>query len=95
MLTIPACAAAYGQRAGRFAGLLHVEKRGSTLALVENARSSVKTKGRAEGGGRVMYWLVPSVYQQPDPGVLPTMVAYEQAILAALADKLSAPARGS
>lgn len=100
-LTIPACAEAYAKRASAFSGLLHVQKYGSRLALVENTRSDIsrtksgKVRNRGTKGGRVFYWLVPSVYQQPDPGVLPTRVAYEQAIISALTNLLNSPTRAS
>ena len=60
-LTIPAIAAAYGQRASAFSGDLR-------LSL-----NRYKTKGAlVNKAGTVYYWLVKSVTQQADPTVLPT-----------------------
>jgi len=74
-LTIPAIAESYGKRAREFDNLHFVPTRRGG-ALVENAATLVSfgkkgAKSRGQVGGRVYYWLVPSVVQDPDPTVVP------------------------
>jgi hypothetical protein len=82
-LTIPARAEAYGKLAGEFSNLKVAFSRGHAFALVEADATKVSfgrkrkdgtrkvTQGDTIGGG-VMFWLVKSVYQNPDPTVLPS-----------------------
>lgn len=83
-LTIPARAEAHGKRASEFNDLELVFGRGGIpVALARRAQSTVgrvkdrKTGrhafvSRGEAGGEIMFWLVKSVTQRPDPSVLPT-----------------------
>ncbi len=77
-LTLPAIAQAYGRRAGDFRQLELLWRRigGQTraVALVEAAAKSPRVRGpaTASAGGKVLFWLVRSVTQKPDPSVLPT-----------------------
>ena len=81
-LTIPAREEAYGKVAGEFNNLKVAFSRGHAFALVEADASIIKygkknKKGGAPDfstdtvGGGVVFWLVKSVHQEPDPKVLP------------------------
>lgn len=83
-LTIPAREEAYGKRAGEFNLRVLFRRDGSGVhawALAEYAYSEVSFgKARKDGSrkvtpgdehGAIMFWLVKSVTQQPDPSVLP------------------------
>lgn len=85
LLTIPARQEAYGKRAREFDNLTVAVWRNSsggfTKALVEaeattlkRSRRKGKTQFKDSGrvGGLVVYWLVESVTQDPDPTVLPS-----------------------
>jgi hypothetical protein len=76
-LAIPARAEAYGRRAGELDNLSIQWGKNGPVALVENLATKVRStkkgfKSAGETGGAVYYWLVPSVVQQGDPGVIPT-----------------------
>jgi hypothetical protein len=78
-LTIPARAEAYGKRAGEFHNLrVLFGAGGKPVALVERDAAAVQRtrkgifKERGEVGGGIFFWLVKSVFQKPDPSVLPT-----------------------
>lgn len=81
-LTIPARAEAYGKTAREFNNLKVAFNRGKAFALVEANATQITwgKKDRKTGnrdfhtdtiGGGVMFWLVKSVHQNPDPEVLP------------------------
>lgn len=97
MLTIPACAEAYGRRAGEFSSLvLRMIKtsKGLRPALAEaRATEFRKTKKGlapvASRIGKVFFWLVPYAVQKPDPGVLPPDSTVLEAIRVALAGRLA------
>lgn len=87
-LTIPAIAEAYGKRAREFDNLHFIPTRRGG-ALVENDATRVSfgkkgAKAKGETGGRVYYWLVPSVVQKPDPTVVPTESEIEATALLAV-----------
>ena len=95
LLTIPARSEAYGRRATEFNNLRFVMFRSGTKALMTSnrpsgyARSSktgVKLKKAARMPGLIMFWLVPSVTQKPDPGVLPTEQDYNATLTATFDD---------
>ena len=80
-LAIPARAEAYGKTPGEFNDL-EFRKTATGGLLVESLQTGVSigrrtrhgrtvTRGN-EAGGLVMFWLVTSVNQKPDPTVLPT-----------------------
>lgn len=85
-LTIPARAEAYGKRARDMGDLSFIKFKSGAAALVKDDISETVTdsgysrrsaakgqrKSRKKGIGAVMFWLVPSVYQRPDPTVLPS-----------------------
>lgn len=82
-LAIPARAEAYGKTPGEFQDLKLVVFRSGAAALVQADQSlirfvrsrkdgSLKLKRMGNRGGLVMFWLVKSVRQAADPGVLPT-----------------------
>ena len=83
LLTIPACAEAYGHRAKEFK-LKFVKFRTGRMGLVVDEAGGIQGKRRVQkngrtrnrasrrGFGKLMFWLVPSVVQFPDPTVLPT-----------------------
>ncbi len=89
MLTIPACAEAYGHRAREFSDLRFAILKGYPALVqagpkIENVWSSKtkrmtrrKTKVTVD---KVMFWLARSVYQGPDPSVLPSWDDYRQTI---------------
>lgn len=91
-LAIPARAEAYGKTPGEFQDLKLVVFRSGASALVQADQSlirfvrsrkdgTIKLKRMGSRGGLVMFWLVKSVRQAPDPGVLPTKQALaEEAI---------------
>lgn len=98
MLTIPATAEAYGHRAREFNNLRFALLKGIP-ALVQSTSQRIgyrRPKGSAKGSAagkvtkgkvipdKVMFWLARSVYQGPDPNVLPT----EQDFDAVLSDRL-------
>lgn len=81
-LTIPARAEAYGKTARKFDNLKVAFSRGKAFALVEADATQITygKRDRKSGqrsfstdtvGGGVYFWLVKSVYQAPDPNVLP------------------------
>lgn len=78
-LTIPARSEFYGARAREFTNLRFILFRTGTAALVINDGGSEKITGlkstRKAGGkksaGMIAFWLVKSVFQKPDPGVIP------------------------
>lgn len=74
-LTIPARAEAYGKTAAEFNHLRVAYGRHGAFALVE-ADASNKSSGKKGAaaditGGGVYFWLVRSVFQAPDPSVMP------------------------
>jgi len=76
-LTIPAAPEAYGRRAREFNNLEVAFGQDGPYALIERRATQLKytKKGVAKGkesGGKIMFWLVGSVEQDPDPSVLPT-----------------------
>ena len=81
-LTIPACAEAYGHLAGEFSNLKVAYNRNGAFALVEADATTVswgrkkkdgtRTMKKQEVGGAVYFWLVKSVTQPADPGVIPS-----------------------
>lgn len=76
-LAIPADKESYGKRPGEFAGKLHVAILGGRAALVENlaTRISISRAGKVKSKGstgKVLFWLVKSVTQKPNPAVLPS-----------------------
>lgn len=84
-LTIPALAEAYGKRAREFDNLRFIPtRRGGMLVEADATRVSFGKRGaksKGEVGGRVFYWLVPSVFQEPDPSVVPAEQAIEATAL--------------
>lgn len=81
-LTIPARAEAHGKRASEFPDLeilfgrngpYALARRVSTLISLRRNRgtSAITVGNRGVRGGEVLFWLVKSVTQQPDPAVLP------------------------
>lgn len=92
-LTIPAVAEAYGKRASEFpelkfalvpdprSGRLRpalVRKDASEVTLIDTRTVRGRTKVfKREGQGRVLFWLVRQVQQQPDPSVLPSQEAVQ------------------
>lgn len=83
-LTIPARSESYGVRALDFPGDLKFIKfkSGAKALVLDDQRHGVddasgsyiiksKKNSRKKNVGVVMYWLVPSVYQAPDPSVIP------------------------
>lgn len=87
MLTIPARAEAYGKRALEFNNLRVAMFKSGAMALVTTPRTGgyakaskkgVKLSKAAKMPGLVMYWLVRSVYQGPDPSVMPSESDYQQ-----------------
>ena len=80
-LTIPAIAESYGKRAREFDNLRFIPtRRGGMLVEADATRVSFGKKGaksKGETGGRVVYWLVPSVIQKPDSSVVPTPAEIE------------------
>jgi hypothetical protein len=83
-LTIPARAEAYGHRAAEFGDLVVVFGRGGVPIALARAWQSPIRIGRPrrdgtrrighsdEAGGEILFWLVDSVTQQPDPSLLPS-----------------------
>jgi len=76
-LTIPARAETYNVPPSAFSDLKFVPRRGGGAMLVQALQTTVSIgkKAVARGiqlGGLVMYWLVKSVTQKPDPSVMPT-----------------------
>lgn len=76
-LTIPAISEAYGKRSREFSNLHVLYGRRGPVALVEANATQLKRgkkgfKSAGEVGGRVFFWLVKSVTQQADRGVLPS-----------------------
>jgi hypothetical protein len=93
-LTLPAIAEAHGKRAGEFGNLtMAFGKSGKPYALVEAVATLIKSrkvgispgvvakeKKKAVVGGRVYYWLVPSVHQQGTPELMPTQKEFAAAL---------------
>lgn len=102
-LTIPARTEFYGARAREFTNLRFVQFRSGAAALVVQTGGAEKITGlastRAAGGkqsaGMVAFWLVRSVRQQPDPGVLPDDAKIAETALRAAAEALDRPGRGA
>lgn len=80
-LTIPANDEAAGKRAGEFTNLeavfnsaanfyALVERQADTISF-RKTKKGVRVKTTGQSGGRIMFWLRKSVFQQPDPTVLP------------------------
>jgi hypothetical protein len=105
-LSIPARPEAYGHVPADFTNLRlafrHVDGRAQAFALVEADASQTKSNSRASShrlspgkdtvGGGVYFWLVDSVYQDPDPGVIPNdqeIAATARHALETLAEKFS------
>lgn len=94
LLTIPARAEFYGKKATSFTNLrLAVFKSGSMALVVGSGGTDVvnfktgKSKGvRGARESMVAYWLKDSVYQAPDPGVMPTPDQYAEAALNAVVE---------
>jgi len=98
-LTIPADPAAYGKRAREFNNLHVAIFKGSTGnaigALFTNAATNISigkrgVKAKSSTIERVMYWLVKSVTQRPDPTVLPTDAAITGAALTGMRQYIAA-----
>jgi len=80
-LTIPAIAEAYGRRASEFNNLVVAYGKKGPYALQEAQATNIKFGGKRKDGtrgvkservgGRVFYWLVPRVVQDPDPTLEP------------------------
>ena len=98
-LTIPAIPEAHGKRASEFPGLSFAivedpQSKRMRPALVQGARSLLRTR-RAKGAAkvffagaqarRVVFWLVRSVTQAPDPTILPYPEQVESKALADVA----------
>jgi len=102
-LTIPAIPEAHGKRASEFTGLSFAFAEDPTSgrtrpALVQGARSLIRTRRTARGvrvfaageqAQRVVFWLVKSVTQQPDPSILP----YDEQVQAKVLQDLAAYAQ--
>lgn len=79
-LTLPARGEFYGARAREFTNLRFVLfKSGSAALVIEdggaekiNSLGSTRSVGGKKSAGMVAFWLVKSVRQQPDPGVIPS-----------------------
>lgn len=105
-LTIPARAEAYGKRAFEFKNLrVQFGRGGMPVALVEADATSVslgpknrKTGARSysakETGGAVMYWLVKSVTQRPDPSTIPATEMIANTVVFALSETADRIAKG-
>lgn len=105
-LTIPAVSEAHGRRAREFKNLrVSYNRAGRPAALVEAEATRLKFgRKRADGsrratslggvGGRVFFWLVPEVNQQPDPSVLPDERRMLEAALQAGRDRVAAALQG-
>jgi hypothetical protein len=70
-LAIPAHPIAYGHRPGAFSNLRFIPRRNGRAMLVLPLQTAASTS-RNNANNLVMYWLVPSVKQKPDPSLLPT-----------------------
>lgn len=92
-LAIPARTEAVGVPPSAFPDLQFIPRRNGGAMLVQALQTKVSISGRkrfkttrgAEIGGLVMYWLVTSVTQKPDPTVMPT----EEELLEAAASAMS------
>ncbi len=72
-LAIPAHPAAYGQPPSAFSQLRFVPRRNGRAMLVWPLQTAGQKKNaNRRDNSMVMYWLVPSVKQKPDPSLLPT-----------------------
>jgi hypothetical protein len=100
-LTVPAVAEAHGRRASEFQNLvLRYGAGGRPVALAEAPATQVAFERRKDGtartvkgrglGGRVIFWLVKSVHQKPDPTVLPAEDQIAAAAAAAADEYLQA-----
>lgn len=102
-LTIPATAEAYGKRAGEFNNLELIWPRKSSVGmLVERQSDSIRIgKDRRKGhsgetrlsrgkqrGGKVFFWLVSSVTQEPDSSVLPSNELVTDAIVLGILEQI-------
>jgi hypothetical protein len=84
-LAIPAHPIAYGQAPSAFPNLKFIPSRrgGSRAMLVWPMQTAASTRRHTRSvNGLVMYWLVPSVMQKPDPGLLPTDAEVQEAATA-------------
>lgn len=92
LLTIPACAEAYGKRAGEFHNLKFgvvdgipalIEREASRVAVVGRGKKR-KVQFLGEVGGKVFFWLARKVTIKADPTVIPTKEALTDAVRAGL-----------
>jgi hypothetical protein len=86
-LAIPARTEAYGKTPREFSDLVFVQFKSGSAALIRShgdAPLRIDSAGNVSGGGHdlgeVMFWLVTSVTQRPDPSVLPPMDDVAKAI---------------
>jgi hypothetical protein len=104
-LAIPAQGFGYGIRARSFTGLVFLwgrDKEGMVRPIALMASDDVRNPGsgkRTKSGapkklrvdeGSIIYWLVKSVHQEPDPAVLPTQQELNDAATEGLLDFLFA-----
>lgn len=94
-LAIPACSGAYGLPPDTSSNLQFIPRRNGGAMLVMPLQS-VTADGKREPGrhgskarGLVMYWLVASVNQKPDPSVLPADADLFEAATVAASQYLS------
>lgn len=86
-LAIPACSGAYGLLPDTFSDLRFIPRGNGRAMLVQPLQTAPSIRGRkgkatrrgSKAGGIVMYWLTRSVDQKPDPSVLPTAEALQEA----------------
>lgn len=90
-LTIPARAEAHGKRASEFPDLIVLFGRNGPYALARAGSTKIGfghadasghrgVISRGEQGGEIMFWLVKSVTQQPNPDVIPTESAISKQV---------------
>ena len=93
MLTIPACAEAYGFRAfeiGNLEMLRNDAGKPFALAAKEGGATTGRTKKKQVGAlGKIMFWLAGSVNQKGDKSVLPDEQTYYDAFEKQLADMIA------
>jgi hypothetical protein len=93
-LAIPASPIAYGLPPNTFPNLKFIPRRNGRAMLVLPMQTAASTPRHTRNtNSLVMYWLVPSVMQKPDPGLLPTDAEVQEAAIAEasryLAEKLA------